>query len=190
MNKILLIVVFAAAVIAGISIAYYLQLPLAVDLVDGAKAKFTEITGGGGIDAQTLLTGGSLASAGVGAVSAYNQFKGKVSAQTTAAKEAILKSDAVAQVGQLTETKDTLLSQVTEITAQKDDALKQVDLTKQELTSVKKQLETQVSQTQALSTMNTNTISNLWKNSGGNFWTDPSTGEKFKLLSLVTEKVI
>ena len=193
MNKILVILVIAAAVVAGISIAYALNLEPAVALVDEAKAKFTELTSGG-IDAQTLLTGGSVAGIGVSAVSAYNQFKGKITAQTSAAKEALQKTGALQQVEEikssLLSTKETLTTQLDEATKIKDTALAEAENAKTQAESLKKQLETQVQQTTTASQMNTNTIQNLWKNSGGDWWTDPNTGEKFKLLSLVTEKVI
>ena len=193
MNKILLIIVIAAAIIAGISIAYALKLEPAVTLVDEAKAQFAELTAGG-IDAQTLLTSGSIAGVGVSAVSAYNQFKGKVTAQTSAAKEALQKTGALQQVQEiqnsLTTTKETLTSQLSEVTKIKDTALAEAEAAKTQAESLKDQLERQVQQTQTASQMNTNTIQNLWKNSGGDWWTDPVTKEKFKLLSLVTEKVI
>ena len=193
MNKILVILVIAAAVVAGISIAYALKLEPAVALVDEAKAKFTELTAGG-IDAQTLLTGGSIAGIGVSAVSAYNQFKGKVAAQTTAIKETIQKTDALKQVEaiktDLTNTKEAFTTQINEVTQIKDTALAEAENAKTQAESLKEQLERQVQQTQTASQMNTNTIQNLWKNSGGDWYTDPVTKEKFKLLSLVTEKVI
>ena len=193
MNKILLIIVIAAAIIAGISIAYALKLEPAVTLVDEAKAQFAELTAGG-IDAQTLLTSGSIAGVGVSAVSAYNQFKGKVTAQTSAAKEALQKTGALQQVEEiktsLLTTKETLTSQLSEVTKIKDTALAEAKAAKTQAESLKKQLETQVQQTTTASQMNTNTIQNLWKNSGGDWYTDPVTKEKYKLLSLVTEKVI
>ena len=193
MNKILVILVIAAAVVAGISIAYALKLEPAVTLVDEAKAQFAELTAGG-IDAQTLLTSGSIAGVGVSAVSAYNQFKGKVTAQTSAAKEALQKTGALQQVQEiqnsLTTTKEALTSQLSEVTKIKDTALAEAEAAKTQAESLKDQLERQVQQTQTASQMNTNTIQNLWKNSGGDWWTDPITKEKFKLLSLVTEKVI
>jgi chromosome segregation ATPase len=138
MNKLLIIALLAAAVLAGIAVAYYLELPPAVALVDGAKAKFTELTSGG-IDGQTILTGGSISTATTLGVAAYNQYKGKITAQTSAAKEAILKSDAVAQVEQLNQTKEQLTSQLTEAAQIKDSALAEAEKAKAEISSLKDQ---------------------------------------------------
>jgi len=196
MNKTLLIILIAVVVVLGVLIAYMLKLEPAVALVDGAKTKLAELTGGN-IDLQTAVSGVSIASAGASIAGLANQLQQKKAAVTSAINQSGLKDKALEQVNQLTETKEQLLqtkdaltSQVDEITKIKDDALKEAEAAKTELATTKDQLNTQIKQTEALGQMNTNTIQNLWKNSGGDWWTDPATGEKYKLLSLVTEKVI
>jgi len=142
MNKILFVVVIAAAIIAGLSIAYALKLEPAVALVDGAQAKIAELTAGG-IDGQTVLTGGSIAATGASLAGAYNQFKGKISAQTSAVKETIQKTEALQQVeaikNDLANTKTALTSQLDEATKIKDSALAEADSAKAQLSSLQEQ---------------------------------------------------
>ena len=129
----MIIITLVLAVAAGIAIAYYLKLPPAVELVDGIKTQITELTSGG-IDAKTLLTGGSAVATAGSLYTTYNQYKGKVAAQANAASELLQKSEAVTQVkdlsSQLTSTKDTLTAQVAEANIIKESALAEAEQAK------------------------------------------------------------
>ena len=149
MNKILLIVLIIAAIIVAVLVAYRLDLPFAVTLVDGAKAKFTELTSGG-IDAQTAISGVSVASAGASIAGLINQAQQKKAAISTALDQSGLKDQALAQVNQLTETKDQLLSakdaltaQLNEVTQIKDQALQEAEAAKTQFTSLEETIKKQ-----------------------------------------------
>ena len=193
MNKFLVLACIAAAVVLGLAIAYYLEIPPALAIVDAAKAQITELTGGA-IDTNTLIAGGTTGIASAAAGIALNQFNQKKAAFSSAISSSNLKEQAEAKFSDLTaefdQTKESLTTQMYDYKQTAEAALVEAGTAKTEAESLKKQLETQVQQTTTASQMNTNTIQNLWKNSGGDWWTDPNTGEKFKLLSLVTEKVI
>ena len=192
MNKlILLIIVIAISAVLGIVIAsYVLHIPAAENLTDGVESSISDLTGGS-IDGQALITTGSIATTGVSILGAYSQFKQKGEALVSSAKSKLEASDALGQVTELKNslesTKTNLETQLQEATTIKDQALEQAKNTQTELESVKQQLERQVTQTETAAMLNSNTIQNLWKNSGSEFWTDPVTKEKFKLLKLETE---
>ena len=192
MNKILVLACIAITIILGIVVCYRLGWSPAVDIVDGATAKITELTGG--IDTTTLVGGAGTALTTAAAGIALNQFNQKKAAISNSISSSNLLKSAEAQVSdlktELTQTTSSLTTQTEEYKLAAEKALADATTAKTEAETLKKQLETQVQQTTTASQMNTNTIQNLWKNSGGDWWTDPVTKEKFKLLSLVTEKVI
>ena len=146
MNKILFIVFIAAAIILGVVIAYRLNFGPAVTIVESVQSKIGEVASGG-VDLQTVVTAGSLAGTGVTALNAYNQYKGKISAQASALKESVMKTDAVAQVEKLTQTKDQLSSQLTSLSEQKDQALLEAETAKAQFSDLEaeiKRLENQI----------------------------------------------
>ena len=175
MNKILVIACIATAIIVGFAVAYRLGLAPAVALVDAAKTKFTELTGG--IDTTMLVGAGGTAITTAAAGIAVNQFNQKKAAISNSINSSNLLKSAEAQVSdlktELTQTTSSLTTQTEEYKQAAEKALSEAGAAKTEAESLKNQLETQVQQTTTASQMNTNTIQNLWKNSGGDWWTDP-----------------
>ena len=188
MNKLTIILAIAAGIIIGLIIAYMLKIPFAVILIDTIKAKIASINIGG-INIGSIASLASIAGLAATASGYLTQRKEKVEAQTAATQQMLQNQNLGEELSAVTKVKDDFETKLDEATQQKDIALQQLQTTQSELATTKKQLETQMIQTQTLQNINTNTIENLWKNSGSEFYTDPNTGEKFKLLTLVTEKV-
>jgi chromosome segregation ATPase len=148
-NKILLIILIVAAAIVGLLIAYRLELPFAVTAVDTIKEGWTNLTSGG-IDPQTAVSGISIASAGASIAGLINQVQQKKAAITSAIDQSGLKDKALAQVDQLTQTKEQLLSakdsltlQLNEVTQIKDQALQEANAAKTQFNSLEETIKKQ-----------------------------------------------
>ena len=193
LKTILIVALVVCAAFTGLALcAYVLKIDFAMQIMDSITEPIKEMIPAdlGAMDLKTIASGASLTAAVGTGIGWITSNKNKLLAQKQAFTEQLNNSDLVNQIKGVTDTKTELETQIAEITNLKDSAVKAAEDAKTEAETLKKQLETQVQQTTTASQMNTNTIQNLWKNSGGDWWTDPVTKEKFKLLSLVTEKVI
>ena len=116
MNKILVLACIVAAIVLGVAIAYYLEIPPAPAIVEAAKTQITELTGG--IDTNTLIAGGGTALTTAAAGLAVSQFNQKKAAISSAISSSSLAKEAQAQVSDLTKefdaTKTSLTNQTEE----------------------------------------------------------------------------
>ena len=153
MNKILLIIIVVVMVIVGVAIAYFANIGPAVQLVKAIQQKISSLTTGIPnikLDAQTLLTGGG-AVATVGSLySTYSQYKQRLSAEASAAKEALANSDLVNQIDNIKNAKSDLESQLTQLKSE----------TKTELDSYKAEI-AKLKQEKANMQSSLNTLNNL-----------------------------
>jgi len=189
LKTIILIVVIAAAVLGGIAIAAYVfHLAPAVAIMDTITSKLGGINIGG-LNFTSLAGIASIAGFATTAYKLIQENKAKVAAQADATKQALANQSIGEELTSVTKIKADLETQLSEATQLKEDAFTQLESAKTELSTVKKQLETQISQTESLTKINTNTVKNLWESSGSEWWTDPNTGEKFRLLKLETIQV-
>jgi uncharacterized protein (DUF3084 family) len=189
MNKIMLLIVIAVGVIIGILISsYILHLPFAESITDAVFAKLGDVNIAG-LNIGSIASIASIGTAATSVIGWVKSNKEKVMAQKAALEQQYRNSGIAQELTNVSKLKEDAETKLSEVSQLKDNALEQVESAKTELSTIKTQLQTAQSQIKALEGINTNTIENLWKNSGSDFWTDPHTGEKYKLLPMVTEIV-
>jgi hypothetical protein len=193
MNKLfLIIIVVIVAILGGIAIAsYILHLPPAVAITDTIKTKLDSINIGGH-DITEIGNYISIAGLATTALGWLNSNKEKDAATSFAKTQIANNQQLEGKLKEIDEKKkeleETLTTKIADVTTLKDNALTELESVRDELTTTKQQLETATTQCDAWQNINSDTIMDLWQKSGGDFWTDPITGEKYKLMNL--ERVI
>lgn len=189
LKTIIIVVLIAGAILASIAFcAYVLKVDFAINIMNTITSPFSSLLSGSKLDFQTIASGASVATAATTAIGWIKSNKDKALAQKQALEQQVENSGLMENYQKLTDTKKELEDQVTDLTQQKDDALTQLESVKKEQDTTKSQLQTAMSQTDALQKINSGTIIDLWQKSGGDFWTDPITGEKYKLMNF--ERII
>ena len=184
MSKLFFIAVIVIAVLTGILISsYILHLPPAVAITDMITEKLSALNLGGLNIVALLGVGLPLATTAYGW---YKSHQDKIRAQTAAIESSQLSQELGQDLTSVTNIKTELEDKVSDLTQLKDNALAQAQSAKDELSTVKTQLDNAMKQAEVLQKINSGTITDLWKNSGGEFWTDPITGEKYKLMNFET----
>jgi DNA repair ATPase RecN len=147
MNKIIVVAVIVAFAASGFTVAYFLQFAPAVQAVEYIQEQVGGFTTGD-LNFSTIASGASLATAATTAVGWIKSNKDKVTAQASAAKEALTNSEIMGQLNDIKSMKDSALSEVetikgevTKITQEKDSIQSELDKVIKEKTKLQNQID-------------------------------------------------